>query len=305
MPRSALAAAAALLLLGAGAAPGDWDLLPEETLSLHHKAVAHWGRGMHETAAREFEALRAARPSPAAAVLNLGMMRLSQRRYEDALPSLERAVKDGPDGARVRYLLGKCLIGLERWDEAIAQLTAAARLDPSEPAIPLRLSEAYLQSGRASQGLSELRRVLALRPEHGTALNRLGRLLEREGKREEAASLLERFARLGKAKARAAERCPYEDPVEPPPSAAAPAGGRWLEVKAVGLDAGAGAVVTVQAGRLVLRKAAGAKPVRFALGTKAAADVIRVDWADGTHTHRLDVPAGGSVVVEEVSAHVW
>lgn len=305
MLRSALAAAAALLLLGAGSAPGDWDLLPEETLSLHHKAVAHWGRGMHETAAREFDALRAARPSPAAAVLNLGMMRLSQRKYEDALPLLERAAREGPGGARVPYLLGKCLIGLERADEALARLAEAERLDPSEPAIPLRQAEAHLLAGRDREAQARLRRVLVLRPDQGAALNRLGRMLERDGRGEDAAILLERFSRLGKAKARASERCPYENPVEPPPSAAPPTGGRRLEVKAVGLAKGAGAVVTVQAGALILRKPAGAEPVRFVLGDKAAADVVRVDWADGTHTHRLDVAADQAVVIEEISAHVW
>lgn len=295
MRRGALALAAAFVLTAAG----PWDGLSEEKLSLHHAAVAHWGRGMYETAAKEFEAL-----GPAATA-NLGMMRLSQRKYEAALPHLESAARLDPDSPRLRYLLGKCLIGLERADDAIAELSAAARLDPKEPAIPLRLSEAYLLAGRGRLARAELRRVLALRPDHGAALNRLGRLLEADGERKEAAALLERFARLGKRKARLAERCAYEDPLEPAPTAAPPSGGGWLAVKAVGLDKGGGAVVTVQAGRLILRARAGAEPVRFRLGDRATVDVIRVDWPDGTHTHRVGAAAGQTVVVEEVSAHVW
>jgi len=293
--RVALALAAACVLTAAG----PWDGLSEEELSLHHTAVAHWGRGMYETAAKEFEAL-----GPAATA-NLGMMRLSQRRYEAALPHLERAARLEPDSPRLRYLLGKCLLGLERTDEAIAELSAAARLDPKEPAIPLRLSEAYLLAGRGGPARAELRRVLALRPDHGSALNRLGRLLEADGERKEAAALLERFARLGKRKARLAERCAYEDPLEPAPTAAPPSGGGWLDVKAVGLDKNGGSVVTVQAGRLILRARAGVKPVRFHLGGRSKVDVIRVDWPDGTHTHRVGAAAGEAVVVEEVSAHVW
>lgn len=296
--------AAALLIPGAAA--GDWDALPEDMLSVHHKAVAHWGTGMYETAAREFDRLLAMSTAPASAIVNLGMMRLSQRKYEEALPHLERAAGLMPDSPRVLYLLGKCLLGLERTDEALSRLSQAARLDPGEPAIPLRMAEAYLQSGRDALAQTQLRRVLELRPDHGSALNRLGRILERDGRGKEAAPLLERFARLGKRKAREAELCRYENPLEPPESAPASGGGPgWLEVRPVGLDKGARSVVTVQAGRLILRQTAGSKAVRFALGDKTEVDVIRVDWADGTHTHRIGVPANQAVVVEAVSAHIW
>ncbi|MCM2303729.1 MAG: tetratricopeptide repeat protein [Elusimicrobia bacterium] len=312
MARGRFALAAALLLLsasarGAGAdAPAQaWDLLSEEQLSLHHKAVAHWGSGMYETAAREFDRLLEARPAPAMAVVNLGMMRLSQRKYEEALPHLERAAVLMPDSPRVLYLLGKCLLGLERGDDAVARLTRAGRLDPREPAIPLRLAEAHAQAGREDSAQAELRRVLELRPDHGAALVRLGRMLERLGRGREGAALLERFARLGKRRAREAERCAYESPLDPPVSGPAGGGGRWLAVRAVGLERGARAVVTVQAGRLILRRRAGAKPVRFGLGGKSEADVVRVDWADGTHTHRVGVPADREVLVEQVSAHIW
>lgn len=286
------------------ASAGDWDLLSEDLLSVHHKAVAHWGTGMYETAAREFDQLLATKPLPPSALVNFGTMRLSQRKYELALPHLERAAGLMPDSPRVLYLLGKCLLGLERSDEALARLSRAAELDPLEPAIPLRMAEAHLQAGRDAAAQTALRRVLELRPDHAAALNRLGRLLERDGRGKEAAPLLERFARLGKRRARETERCRYEDPVEPPPGAPGPGGG-WLEVRPVGLDKGARSVVTVQAGRLILRQEAGSKAVRFALGGKAEVDVIRVDWADGTHTHRIGVPANQAIVVEAVTAHIW
>jgi len=309
--RSFLGAAALLLLAGSARAsvaeipPGSWESLSEEQLSLHHKAVAHWGLGMYETAAREFERLLEARPAPVMAIVNAGMMRLSQRKYEEALPFLRQAAGLLPESPRALYLLGKCLLGLEKWDEAIGALARAARLDSREPAIPLRLAEAYFQSGRSARARAELRRVLELRPDDAAALNRLGLMLEREGRRKEAAPLLERFAELGKRRARESGRCRYEFPLEEHPAVVPPSGGGWLEIRAVGMDKGAGSVVTVQAGRLILRRAAGAKAVRFALGGKSEIDAIRVDWADGTHSYRVGVAANQAVVVEEVSAHVW
>lgn len=294
---------ALILLAFAAAAAGPWDSMPEDRLSLHHRAVAHWGLGMYETAAREFDELLAARPAPPPAIVNMGMMRLFQRKYEAALPHLELAARLDPADARVRYLLGKCLLGLERPADAAAQLSEAARLDPREPAIALRLSEAHAMRGDSKSARAELRRALALRPDHAAALYRLGRMLEREGEGAEGARLLERFGRLGKKKARESELTPYESPLEPPPAPAA--GGGRLEVKPVGLEAGAPCAVVVQAGRLVLRRASRGEAVRFDLGARAEADVVRVDWADGTHTHRVGAPARGKLVIEQVSAHVW
>jgi len=283
-------------------------LLREQMLGLHHRAVAHWGMGMYETAARELEEILSAFPDRAAVHANLAMVRLRQRRYADAIQSLERALELAPESPRIHYLLGRGLLEAGRPEQAMEHLKKAAELDPTEPAIPLRLSEAWLALSREKEGESELRRALALRPDYGPALYRLGKFLESRGQKEQAGELLGRFAQSKKVAGRISERCRYDEPVEPPLSRALPVSGpNWLEVRAVGARKGTKSVVTVQvqAGRLVLQQTATDAPVLFRLGDKARVDAVRVEWPDGTHSYRTNVEANQTVLIEEVASRVW
>ena len=247
-------ACAVLLAAFAAAAPANPEAgLPpleasEEVMSLHHKAVAHWGLAMYETAAREFGELLSSQPDSAAVHANLGLMRLSQRKHEAALASLERAAQLAPDSARLRYHLGRALLGLERPAEAEASLLRAAALDSREPAVFLRLAEAGQAFGRTAEAERQLRRVLELEPRHASALNRPGRLLERRGEKTESAALLLRFASLDRRAAKRLERCRSDEPLEAAPGGSPAPGHGWLAVKAAGQGPGQRAVVTLQAG---------------------------------------------------------
>lgn len=288
--------------------PGAFSDLSEMEMSLHHRAVAHWGMGMHETAAREFGELLESRPGRAVILLNLGLLRLSQRELAAAGRALEDALAAAPESARARYLLGRCRLAAGRPAEAVELLRRAAALDPREPAVAFRLSEALLAAGRDPEAQEELRRVLELNPRHAAALSRLGRLLEASGRGSEAAALFSRRAAVGLGEGRRSERGRYDRPLEPVPSEEAAPGvgeGRWLEVRAVGKGAGGPAVVTVMAGRLVLRRSARQKPERFSLGARSRVDAVKVDWPDGAHAYRLDVDAGQTIVLSEIRAHVW
>lgn len=284
---------------------GSWQDLPEEAMSAHHKAAAHWGLGQLDTAARELEALLSRQPGARPVAANLGLLRFEQRRYEDAGAVLDKALAAAPDSPRVNYLLARQRAAAGRAAEAEVLFQKALSLDPNEPAFPLRLSELYLDGGRVRDAERELRAVLRLRPDHASALNRLGRLLENQGKKTEADALLRRFASSGKRGAAASARCRYDEPAEPEPSSPALRTGRWLDVKAVGEEKGLPARVTVMAGRLVVRRKAGAKAVRFFLGAKGVADAVRVDWPDGRHSYRVEAGAGQTLVIKELDAHVW
>lgn len=284
-----------------GLAPFDG---PDALLSLHHRAVAHWGLAQHRTAAEEFQELLAVKPD-AAVQANLGLLFVTQRRYEEALAVLEEGLLREPRSARLRYLKGRALLGADRAQEAEEYLQEAALLDPQEPAVAVRLAEAYEALGRGQQAEQQLRRVLDLRPRHPTALNRLGRLLERRGAKEESSELLARFAGVEKRRRRASERCRYDEPLERQPGPPAPLGPAWLEVRAVPQKPGGEAVATVYAGRLVVRRQTREGVARFELGDRRRVDALRLDWPDGTHSYKLDVETPGKLVVKEVEAHVW
>lgn len=273
-------------------------------MSLHHRAVAHWGLGMLDTAEGEFSELSSARPDQPQVLSNLGLLRLIRRRPEEAGSVLEKALAAAPKNPRVRYLLGRARLGAGRAEEAVELFRGAAGLAPGNADARFRLAEALLAAGRGSAARGELRKVLALNPRHGPALYRLGRALVGVGRKKEGEALLARFAAQENGRSRPFR---YDEPWEPEPSGEGEEeiSGPWLEVRAAAKKAGGGTVLTVSAGRLVSRRRAGEKPVRFGLGTRARADSVKADWPDGTHTYRVDAEPGQSIVLSEEQAHVW
>lgn len=128
---------------------------------------------------------------------NLGVLLMNARRYEEAIPHLQKAlhVEDDESGvyinlghcysrggdlenalvafknavkldlnAKTLYLLGDCLLGLERNEEAIAVLERAARLNPNHVMVNYDLSLAYYNEWKHKEGASAARRALAADP---------------------------------------------------------------------------------------------------------------------------------------------
>ncbi len=301
------AAAAVLVLAVPGPRAADFSGLSEEEMTLHHRAVAHWGLGMLDTAEGEFAALLKSCPKQPAVLANLGLLRLVRRRPAEAAGDLETALAESPKNPRVRYLLGRARLGAGRSEDAVKEFHEAAALAPGEAEIRFRLSEALLAAGRGPLARGELRKVLALDPRHGPALYRLGRSLVSLGRKKEGEAFLARFAEVGNREKGRSRPFRYDEPLEPAPSNGQepPAEGSWLEVRAVPAKPGRAAVVTVSAGKLIQRRESGPKPVRFALGARARADSVKADWSNGTHTYQVGVDASQTIVLSEVAAHVW
>ncbi|HAZ08012.1 MAG TPA: hypothetical protein DCZ01_05690 [Elusimicrobia bacterium] len=283
-----------------------WEGAPEDAFSAHNRAIAHWGMGMYETAARDLESISSAYPKVVAFRLNLAMVLLARRHYDESLRELKETEIRTPNSPRVQYLFGRCLTGLNLETEAVQRFELAAVLDPGEPAFPLGASESLSALGRTAEAEKALRRVLVLRPDHGPALYRLARSLESRGQSEEARLLLDRFSALKKRQRTQAERSPYDDPLEPSPLPLPETGGlHWLKVDVVPEREDARAVVTIFSGRRTRRQAVPAGVLRLSLGAVKRVDAIRVDWPDGRHSYRIDVPSGREIVIKEVGAHVW
>ena len=260
-----------------------------------------------ETAEREFSELLASRPNHPAVLSNLGLLRLIRRRPAEAERVLIGALAADPKNPRPRYLLGRSRLGAGRPEDAVKAFQEAAEREPGEADIWFRLSEALLAGGREPAARKQLRKVLELNPRHGPALYRLGRSLVAAGRKTEGEALLGRFAEQEGREGGPRRPFRYDEPLEPFPSAGDTerAGGHWLEVRAASKEPARNAVVTVFAGKLILRKEAGANPVRFELGERVRADSIKADWPDGTHAYRVGAEAGETIVLSEVQAHVW
>lgn len=270
--------------------------LPEACLSRHHVAVAEWGLGRYAAASAALEGMRADCPSPAA-TLNLGAVRLRLKEFAAAALAFESA----PPSARASYLLARAREGEGKIEAALAAIERAAALDPVESAIALRRAELLTALGRGADAEGELRRALRLSPDSPQALYRLSSLLRARGAKAEADSLARRYGTAPRARG-----CRYDDPIDPLESPAA-GGPRWIEVEIDALKARGAASVLVQAGAVVARRvvARGRGKIRVPLGAHARVDALRVDWSDGTHSHRAGLDADQKIIVREVDSRVW
>ncbi len=94
---------------------------------------------------------------------------IAERRYQDAVRALRRALVSQPEHLEARLLLGTALLALERYDEVRAEMLALSRKAPKEPRAQRVLGEAYLRSGKVEKAVEALRRALALDPDDGPA----------------------------------------------------------------------------------------------------------------------------------------
>ncbi len=114
------------------------------------------------------------------------------RRYDDALPLLERYRLLVPGDFQALADIGRCLSGLRRLAEAEAMFRRALEgVDDGNTRYDLGL--VLDRSGRLPEAVIEYERALAHNPNHRDALNNLGVALVRQGKLAQAAGQFERL----------------------------------------------------------------------------------------------------------------
>lgn len=91
--------------------------------------------------------------------LNLGSILLDQDRSEEALPSLEQAVKLGLTNPLCHQKLGTAFLRLSKLGEAQKELEAAARLDPENAATHFQLGKLYKQMHAMDRAQKEFARA--------------------------------------------------------------------------------------------------------------------------------------------------
>lgn len=105
-----------------------------------------------------------AKPTFALALLDLGRLRCSQKKFEEAIDPLTRAVESQPESAEANLLLGEAYIQIRKGSKAIGYLTEAARL--GRPEAHLRLGWLYNAAGMKDKAAIEYQEFLKKKPDY-------------------------------------------------------------------------------------------------------------------------------------------
>jgi Flp pilus assembly protein TadD len=138
------------------------------------------------------------REAPGVAELEsaLGAAYVEVRKFAEAIPHLQAAVKLNSKLASAHNYLGGALVGVGRASEAIAHFRQAIALQPGNEWIHFNLGNAFTEANQAREAIAAYERALAIRPEFAEAHGNLGTLLFVLGRRAEAITRLRRAAQL-------------------------------------------------------------------------------------------------------------
>lgn len=134
----------------------------------------YWDRGDNTNAAAQWEAAYQIDPNATYVLDNLGLLRIRQKRYEEASVFFERslAVSQNDEGARTG--LGEAYAGLGMKQKAEQELLAAIKLAPLDMRPRVNLGELYFDEGRYSEARAQFqasnRSMPTTRAEYGLGL---------------------------------------------------------------------------------------------------------------------------------------
>jgi tetratricopeptide (TPR) repeat protein len=104
------------------------------------------------------------KPTFVLALIDLGKLRLTQKRFEEAIEPLTRAIEAQASSADANYLLGEVYLQLKKGSKAIPYLNEAAKLGRSDA--HLRLAWLYNAAGLRDKAVMEYEEFLKKKPDY-------------------------------------------------------------------------------------------------------------------------------------------
>jgi len=122
-------------------------------------------------------------------------MLLEDKQAPEALPHLERLMRQAPNDAQVQARMGICRFLQGRTDESRQLMEAAVVRLPRDPALLVALANLDIQEGRWPEAERRLRTVLETDPSDTEALFVLSTVLRGQGRTRESAEVLAEYER--------------------------------------------------------------------------------------------------------------
>jgi Tfp pilus assembly protein PilF len=139
---------------------------------------------------RNYRRLSAWVPKTVGEYVAFGRTYAESGRLDEALQSLQTAVRLNPRSADAQLYLGNVYVRRGEFAIAARHLETALALRPNDPKVHLNLGTVWGMLGRDEEAMEQFRQVLDVEPNNTTALVNLGRLLTKRGDRKEGLSRL-------------------------------------------------------------------------------------------------------------------
>jgi predicted TPR repeat methyltransferase len=148
-------------------------LQPDEPIIWYSLGMVQNAAGAHRDAVESYRRSVALEPRQAEAWSGIGFALAQLEEYEPASEAYGRALAIKPDLARVRHDLGVVRLRQRRYTEAVGELRQAAMHESADAALFANLAVALFQSGAVTEAAEAYERVRALDPSlAGTRENR-------------------------------------------------------------------------------------------------------------------------------------
>lgn len=135
-------------------------------------------------------------PNTPVALLQLGRAHMALKQYQDAVAPFEDLVKRKPDDSFAHYELGCALVKTGHWTESTSHFEAAVSQMDSSAMMHFYLALVYQRNSRSSEAEQEFQKAVRLHPDNFPANLLLGRLLLLQNRFKEALPYLLKAVKL-------------------------------------------------------------------------------------------------------------
>ncbi len=167
-----------------------------EVSNLLHNAMFDVEDGRYQEAVPLLERVLKEQPEMPIAEMQLGIAQSRLRNYDKALGPLGKAVQLIPDNGMGHYELGLALFETGDWKAAAPQFEAAVARAPKWTDAHFSLAAVYARIDRVPEAMTELDTALGLDPDHYRANLLRGRILSLQGNPAGALANLEKAAEV-------------------------------------------------------------------------------------------------------------
>jgi protein O-GlcNAc transferase len=158
----------------------------EERLAALQRAIAFQQRGNLAAAERLYRAILDAEPDQFDALHLLGVIRLQERRNEEAIGLIRTALRVRPNVVEALSNLAKGLALIGRDDEAVEQFDRALAIRPDDAGTLVDRGRVLARLARHAEALASYQRAIAINPNNVAAHCQLGRVLQALDRHREA-----------------------------------------------------------------------------------------------------------------------